>query len=89
MSPVGRMTSRAHSEVRSIWGSSVSDALVRFARSRVAGGEVAREAAQLAAGTSGSRACSIHGNDASMVEGVSRTPGRMSRAKARVGGKAG
>ena len=33
-------------------------------------------------------AWSTHGNDASIVAAVSRTPGRISRAKARVGGKA-
>ena len=32
--------------------------------------------------------CAIHGNEASIVAGVSRTPGRISRANARVGGKA-
>ena len=37
--------------------------------------------------TSG-RVCAIHGNDASIVAGVSRTPGRISRANARVGGNA-
>ena len=34
------------------------------------------------------RAWSIHGNAASIVAGVSRTPGRISRANARVGGNA-
>ncbi len=34
------------------------------------------------------RVCSIHGNAASIVAGVSRTPGRISVANARVGGKA-
>ena len=34
------------------------------------------------------RACSIHGNAAAIVAGVARTPGRISRAKARVGGNA-
>ena len=34
------------------------------------------------------RVWAIHGNDASIVAGVSRTPGRISRANARVGGNA-
>ena len=34
------------------------------------------------------RVCSIHGNAASIVAGVSRTPGRISVANARVGGNA-
>jgi hypothetical protein len=34
------------------------------------------------------RVCAIHGNAASIVAGVSRTPGRISFANARVGGKA-
>src|SRR5687767_9646228 len=38
------------------------------------------------AGDTSARVWSIHGNDASIVAGVSRTPGRISRANARVGG---
>ena len=39
-------------------------------------------------GPSSARVCAIHGNAASIVAAVSRTPGRISRAKARVFGNA-
>src|SRR3954453_9888402 len=87
MLPVGRITSRAHSEVRSIFGRSVSDSFVSRARSAVVGARSC--ASPRSSGLENSRwAWAIHGKDALMVAGVSRTPGRMSRANARVGGKA-
>src|SRR3954469_7328900 len=87
MLPVGRITSRAHSEVRSIFGRSVSDSFVSRARSAVVG---ARSwASPRSSGCENSRcAWATHGKDALMVAAVSRTPGRISRANARVGGKA-
>ena len=51
------------------------------------GREVLHEPAQLGLGDELAR-LAIHGKPASIVAGVSRTPGRISRANARVGGNA-
>jgi hypothetical protein len=61
-------------------------ASVARARSRAAGLR-SRARPPSSSGPTRRRACSMNGNEASMVAGVSRTPGRISRANARVFGK--
>ena len=50
--------------------------------------QVADEPAAARLGRTSARVCAIQGSAASIVAGVSRTPGMISRAKARVGGNA-
>ena len=87
-SPVGSSTSRAHLDARSVCGSRSSSA-VGQPREVLAGRRAARAATPPSScGPISGRAWSIHGSAASIVAGVSRTPGRISRANARVGGNA-
>ena len=60
-------------------------ASMTFARSAVAGSSSLDEALS-SSGPSSLRVCATHGNAASIVAAVSLTPGRISRAKARVFG---
>ena len=87
MSPVGRTTSRAQRAVSLISGSSFSDASVSCASDFVVG---ARSSAspRNSSWESSLRISRTHGNDASIVAALSLTPGRISRANARVGGNA-
>src|SRR3954469_9623198 len=87
MLPVGMITRDTHLDVRSVFGSSVIERSVSLASSAVAG-ESSRTTPPSSAGETSLRICAIHGNDAVIVAGVSRTPGRISRANARVGGNA-
>ena len=87
-SPVGRTTSRAHSAVRSTCGQQRQRRVGQLREVARGRREVAPRGRAARAGETSLRVWSIHGNDASIVAAVSRTPGRISRAKARVGGKA-
>ena len=86
-SPAGRTTSRRHLDARSVCGSSSLARSISRARSVVAG-ESSLVRPPSSSWPTSARVCSIHGNAASIVAGVSRTPGRMSRANWRVGGNA-
>src|SRR3954453_14799667 len=86
-SPVGRITLVRHLSIRSIFGSSWIDWSVSLPSAAVVGWSW-RARPRSSLGPSRRRVWAIHGNDAAMVEGVARTPGRISRANARVGGKA-
>ena len=83
MSPVGRITFVAHLAIRSACGSSFSVRSVSRARSAVAGDSCCTRPRSSDCPSS-SRVCVIHGKLALIVAGVSRTPGRISRANARV-----
>ncbi len=86
-SPVGSSTSRAHLDARSVCGSRSSSRSVSLARSWLAGAS-SFATPPSSFGPIHGRAWSIHGNAASIVAGVSRTPGMISRANARVEGNA-
>jgi hypothetical protein len=73
-------------DARSVCGSSSDARSISRARSAVAG--ESSSASPPSSPGRRARACSIHGNAASIVAGVSRTPGRISVANARVGGNA-
>ena len=87
MSPVGKTTLVRQRSMRSICGSSVIVWSVRFASLAVVGCSW-RANPRSSLGPSSARVCAIQGNDALIVAAVWRTPGRMSWANARVGGKA-
>src|SRR3954466_3968184 len=87
MLPVGMITRDTHLDVRSVLGSSVIARSVSLASPAVAG-ESWRTTPPSSAGDTSLRIWAIHGNAAVIVAGVSRTPGRISRANARVGGNA-
>ena len=87
MSPAGSTTSRRHLEARSVCGSSSVARSTSLARSALAGASSFASPPSSSSPTSAC-VCSIHGNAASIVAGVSRTPGRISVAKARVDGNA-
>ena len=87
MSPAGSTTSRRHLEARSVCGSSSVARSTSRARSALAGASSFASPPSSSSPTS-ARVCSIHGNAASIVAGVSRTPGRISVANARVDGNA-
>ena len=72
---------------RSTCGSSSTVASVNSARSPTAGCRSPTRPCS-SAGETSARVWRIHGNAASIVAGVSRTPGMISRANARVGGNA-
>ena len=85
MSPVGRIVCVMHWETRSACGSAVSVPLTSLARSTVVGlSSLVRPPSS--SGPTSLRACAIHGSAASIVAGVSLTPGRISLANARVFG---
>src|SRR6476469_8432287 len=87
MLPVGMITRETHLDVRSVFGSSVIAWSVRLASAAVAG-ESSLTTPPSSDGETNGRIWAIHGNAASIVAGVPRTPGRISRANARVGGNA-
>ena len=71
---------------RSVCGSRRTVASMSEAVSAVVGRSCATRPPS-SAGPTSARTCRIQGKDAAIVAGVSRTPGRISRANARVGGK--
>src|SRR4051794_41934393 len=85
MSPVGSTTSVKHFEIRSTCGKSFTDSSVALARFWTDGRRSLTRPPS-SAGETSARVCAIHGNDAATVAGVSCTPGRISREKARSGG---
>src|SRR3954447_22689554 len=87
MLPVGMITRDTHLDVRSVLGSSVIAWSVRLASAAVAG-ESCLTTPPSSCGETSLRIGAIHGNETLIVAGVSRTPGRISRANARVGGNA-
>ena len=90
MSPVGQdHLCATHLRRRSVCGSSLIAWSVSVREVGVAGESSLRRGRRAPAGETSLRVCAIHGNDASIVAGVSRTPGRISRANARVGGNDG
>ena len=85
-SPVGSRTLVKHLDTKSTCGKSLIDWSVALARSATAGRR-SFTSPRSSAGETSLRVCAIHGKDAATVAGVSRTPGRISRANARKGGK--
>src|SRR4051794_20776064 len=84
-SPVGSSTPVKQRDRRSTCGNSLIDSSVTLARFEIDGRRSLTRPCS-SAGETSARVCAIHGNDAATVAGVSRTPGRISREKARSGG---